>query len=174
MPAACCLNPLVEAAVFEASVESILEEGLGFDRCDVAVVTSIGEGLKLDFLEWDSPEKKALVYRTASDVVLPGGSLVLKAGEPLGPIVAEHCGGALVLFSEDEHDADAQGSIWPQAARRSSLAAEESYLPTGPSETDLALAADRRAGGGSAGGRRGRLGLGARRAEEIAAGLKRA
>lgn len=98
------LNPLVEAAVFEASVDRILEEGLAFDRCDVAVVTSIGEGLKLDFLEWDSPEKKALVYRTACDVVLPGGSVVLKAGEPLGSIVTDHCGGTVVLFSEDDND----------------------------------------------------------------------
>ncbi len=71
------VNPLVEAALFEASAESILQEGLAFDRCNVAVVTSIDEGLKLDFLEWDSPEKKALLYRSASDVVLPGGSLVM-------------------------------------------------------------------------------------------------
>jgi cyanophycin synthetase len=105
------LNPLVEAAVFEASVDRILEEGLAFDRCDVAVVTSIGEGLKLDFLEWDSPEKKVLVYRSASDVILPGGSLVMPAGEALGPLVSQHSGGALVLFAEDEHDASLKAHL---------------------------------------------------------------
>ncbi|MBI3838251.1 MAG: cyanophycin synthetase [Planctomycetia bacterium] len=98
------LNPLVEAAVFETSLESILEEGLGFDRCHVAVVTSIAEGMKLDFAEWDTPEKRSLVYRAVGDVVLPHGTLVLKAGDALGPIVAKHCPGSLVLFSTDEHE----------------------------------------------------------------------
>jgi len=37
------LNPQVEAAVFEAARGGILREGLGFDRCDVAVVTNIGQ-----------------------------------------------------------------------------------------------------------------------------------
>src|SRR5213075_942385 len=37
------LNPEVEAAVFEMGRGGILREGLGFDRCDVAVVTNIGE-----------------------------------------------------------------------------------------------------------------------------------
>ncbi len=105
------LNPLVEAAVFETSLPSILEEGLGFDRCHVAVITSIGEGLKLDFAEWDTPEKKSLVYRAIGDVVLPSGAVVLKAGEALGPIVAQHCPGSLVLFSIDENDAALQAHI---------------------------------------------------------------
>ena len=38
------LNPAVEAAVLETARGGILREGLGFDRCDVAVVTNIGEG----------------------------------------------------------------------------------------------------------------------------------
>src|SRR5690606_5851294 len=37
-------NPLVEAAVFETARGGILRAGLGFDRCDVAVVTNIAEG----------------------------------------------------------------------------------------------------------------------------------
>ncbi len=81
-----------------------MAEGLGFDRCLVAVVTAIDEGVRLDLAEGDAPEKKVLVYRAATDVVLPEGALVLRAGEPLGPIVARHCRGALVLFSADEHE----------------------------------------------------------------------
>ena len=92
-------------------MDRILEEGLAFDRCNVAVVTSIGEGLKLDFLEWDSPEKKVLVYRSASDVVLPGGTLVMRAGEALGSLVSQHSSGARVLFSEDEHDASLKAHL---------------------------------------------------------------
>ena len=36
------INPRVEAAVFETAHGGILREGLGFDRCDVGVVTNIG------------------------------------------------------------------------------------------------------------------------------------
>lgn len=131
------LHPYVEAAVFEASLDGILQEGLGFDRCHVAVVTAIGEGLKLDFAEWDSPEKKALIYRTASDVVLPGGAVVLKAGEPLGSILAQKCGGSLILFSTDErepalaaHRAGGGNAVFARGGRI--------VLAEGRSETDLA------------------------------------
>src|SRR5690606_20293064 len=46
------LHPDVQAAVFEAARGGILREGLGFDRCDVAVVTNMGIGdhLGLDFI----------------------------------------------------------------------------------------------------------------------------
>ena len=37
------LNPKVEAAVLETA-GGILREGLGFDWCDVGIVTNIGEG----------------------------------------------------------------------------------------------------------------------------------
>jgi cyanophycin synthetase len=102
------LNPTLEAAAFEVSLEGILEEGLGFDRCQVAVFTSIGEGVRIDVAEWDTPEKKVLVHRALSDVVLLGGAVVMRAGEPLGSLIAKHCDGSLVLFSLDEHDATLQ------------------------------------------------------------------
>ncbi|MEX0585525.1 MAG: Mur ligase family protein, partial [Pirellulales bacterium] len=38
------MHPSVEAAVLETARGGILRAGLGFDRCDVAVVTNIGEG----------------------------------------------------------------------------------------------------------------------------------
>ena len=38
------LDPAVELGVFEASRKNILREGLGFDRCDVAVVTDVAGG----------------------------------------------------------------------------------------------------------------------------------
>ncbi len=69
------LHPRVERAVFETSLARIPEEGIGFDRCQVAVLTEIGAGVRLDVAEWDTPEKQVLVHRTVSDVVLPGGFL---------------------------------------------------------------------------------------------------
>src|SRR5262249_36564813 len=38
------MNPRVEAAVLETARGGILREGLGFDVCDVGIVTNIGEG----------------------------------------------------------------------------------------------------------------------------------
>ena len=38
------LHPDVDAAVFETARGGILREGLGFDRCSVAVVTNLGAG----------------------------------------------------------------------------------------------------------------------------------
>ena len=105
------LNPLVDAAVVESSLEGIVDEGLGFDHCLVAVITEMGEGLALDLAEWEMPEKRSLVYRAAGDVVLPRGAVVMRAGEPLGPIVAKHCPGAVVLFSDDEHEAELQSHV---------------------------------------------------------------
>jgi cyanophycin synthetase len=83
--------------VLETSFEGILEEGVAFDQCQVAVITSIGAGMKLDFAEWE--ERMVHVHRGISDMVLADGAVVLKAGEPLGSLVIEHCPGAAVLFS---------------------------------------------------------------------------
>ena len=105
------LNPLVDAAVCESTLESIVVEGLGFDHCLVAVITEMGEGYALDLAEWELPEKRSLVYRATGDVVLPRGAVVLKAGEPLGPIVAKHCPGSLVLFSDDEQQAELKAHL---------------------------------------------------------------
>ncbi len=38
------MHPDVDAAVLETARGGLLGEGLGFDRCEVAVVTNIGEG----------------------------------------------------------------------------------------------------------------------------------
>ena len=49
------LNPTVEVAVFETARGGILREGLAFDRCDVAVVTNIGEGDHLGLCDINTP-----------------------------------------------------------------------------------------------------------------------
>jgi len=100
------LNPLVEAAVFETSLERICDEGLGFDRCQVAVVVGVGEGIRLDVAAWDTLDKQTLVHRTVSDVVLPDGYLVMQAGEPLGSLISEKCDGKRILVALDETEAD--------------------------------------------------------------------
>ena len=108
------VNPKVEAAVLECARGGILRAGLGFDRCDVAVVTNIGEGDHLGLSGIETLEKLALVKRTAVDVVLPEGAAVLKADDPLVAEMAPKCPGSVIFFCRDgEHavvkEARAQG-----------------------------------------------------------------
>ena len=48
------MNPGVDFAVLETARGGILRAGLGFDRCDVAVVTNIGEGDHLGLSDIDT------------------------------------------------------------------------------------------------------------------------
>ncbi len=63
------MNPAVEVAVLETARGGILRAGLGFDRCDVAVVTNIGEGDHLGLSDIETLEKLAKVKRTIVDAL---------------------------------------------------------------------------------------------------------
>src|SRR5262249_44892885 len=91
------LNPQVEAAVFETARGGILREGLGFDRCDVAVVTNIGQGDHLGQNYVETLEQMFTVKRCGVDVVLPTGAAVLKADDPLVAEMAPLCAGSVVF-----------------------------------------------------------------------------
>ncbi|MEO6811631.1 MAG: cyanophycin synthetase [Isosphaeraceae bacterium] len=95
------LNPRVDAAVFECARGGILREGLGFDKCSVAIVTNIGEGDHLGLNDIHTLEKLALVKRTPVDVVLPTGTAVLKADDPWVAPMADHCRGTVTFFCRD-------------------------------------------------------------------------
>jgi len=95
------LNPLVEAGVFEAGRGGILREGLGFDRCDVAVVTNIAGADHLGLAYIDTPEQMFTVKRSPVDVVLPTGTAVLKADEQLVADMAELSAGGVIFFARD-------------------------------------------------------------------------
>jgi cyanophycin synthetase len=94
-------NPQVEAAVLETARGGILRAGLGFDRCDVAVVTNIGAGDHLGLCDIDTPAQLARVKRTIVDVVAPSGAAVLKADDPLVADMAASCPGAVVFFARN-------------------------------------------------------------------------
>jgi cyanophycin synthetase len=94
-------NPLVEAAVLETARGGILRAGLGFDVCDVAVVTNIGEGDHLGISDIETPERLAWVKRTLVDAVAKTGAAVLNAADPLTGEMAPHCPGSVVFFGRD-------------------------------------------------------------------------
>ncbi|HEV3162618.1 MAG TPA: cyanophycin synthetase [Isosphaeraceae bacterium] len=97
------LNARVEAAVLETARGGILREGLGFDLCDVAVVTNIGEGDHLGLAGIDTVEQLARVKSTIVDAVMPQGAAVLKADDPLTAAMAKYAKGSLIYFCRDPH-----------------------------------------------------------------------
>lgn len=95
------MNPLVEAAVLETARGGILRAGLGFDQCDVSVVTNIGEGDHLGLSDIDTLEKLARVKRTIVDATSSDGTAVLNAADPLTAEMASHCRGRVLFFAQD-------------------------------------------------------------------------
>jgi cyanophycin synthetase len=95
------LNPRVGAAVLETARGGILRGGLGFDVCDVAVVTNIGSGDHLSMRGIETCEDLARVKRTVVGSVAPTGAAVLNADDPLVAAMAGHCAGKVVYFARD-------------------------------------------------------------------------
>jgi cyanophycin synthetase len=94
-------HPRVEAAVLETARGGILREGVGFDRCDVAVVTNIGEGDHLGLGDIATVEQLASVKRTIVEAVGPNGTAALNAEDPLVLAMAPSCPGSIILFAVD-------------------------------------------------------------------------
>lgn len=92
------LHPQVELAVFETARGGILREGLGFDRCQVAVVTNLGQGDHLGLRGIETVEELARVKQVVVEAVAPTGTAVLNAGDPLAAAMAKQCPGRVVLF----------------------------------------------------------------------------
>ncbi|MBU6385421.1 MAG: cyanophycin synthetase [Planctomycetes bacterium] len=98
------MNPFVEAAVLETARGGILREGLGFDFCDVGIVTNIGEGDHLGLSDIETIEQLAKVKRCIIEAVHKNGFGVLKANDPLTAEMAEKCKGRVIFFAIDEND----------------------------------------------------------------------
>jgi cyanophycin synthetase len=94
------MNPLVDAAVLETARGGILREGLGFDKCDIAVVTNIGEGDHLGLSDIQTLENLAKVKRSIVEALAPTGAAVLNAEDPLVAEMAKHCPGTTVFFAK--------------------------------------------------------------------------
>jgi cyanophycin synthetase len=94
------LNPQVELAVLETARGGILRAGLGFDRCDVAVVTNIGEGDHLGLADIDTTEKLARVKRTLVEATHSHGTAVLNAADALVVEMAEYAPGSVLFFAK--------------------------------------------------------------------------
>jgi cyanophycin synthetase len=96
-------HPDVDAAVLETARGGILREGLGFDRCSVAVVTNIGAGDHLGLNYIHTAEGIARVKRVVVQNVAPDGYAVLNAADPQVAAMALLCPGRIVFFASDRH-----------------------------------------------------------------------
>jgi len=92
------MNPYADAFVFEISEPNVLDEGVLFDRCEVAVVTNLGSG---DHLGKKYVDEIAIAkaVRAPVDIVLPTGHAVLNADDPGVLEMAAHSKGKILLFS---------------------------------------------------------------------------
>ena len=81
----------------------VLREGLGFDRCEVAVVTNIGSGDHLGLNYITTVEDLAVLKRVIVQNVAPTGYAVLNAADPIVTQMAHACPGKVIFFAADRH-----------------------------------------------------------------------
>jgi cyanophycin synthetase len=96
------MHPDVDAAVFETARGGVLREGLGFDRCQVAVVTNMGSGDHLGLNYITTVEDLGVLKRVIVQNVTPGtGFAVLNALDPIVVSMAASCPGQVIFFGAD-------------------------------------------------------------------------
>ena len=93
------LNRSVSAAVIENSSDTILGEGLAYDRCQVGIITNIDAAQHFGKYYIETAEQVCNVLRTQVDVVLSKGVAVLNADDTLVAQMAEYCDGEVMYFS---------------------------------------------------------------------------
>ena len=98
------MHPDVDAAVLETARGGVLREGLGFDRCDVAVVTNIGKGDHLGLSYISTVEDLSVVKRVIVQNVKPDtGYAVLNAADPMVARMGDSCPGKVIYFACDRN-----------------------------------------------------------------------
>jgi cyanophycin synthetase len=95
------MHPDVDAAVFETARGGLLREGLAFDRCDVAVITNVGEGDHLGLSYISTVEDLAVLKSVIVQNVAPHGMAVLNAADPMVARMADACPGSVTFFARD-------------------------------------------------------------------------
>jgi cyanophycin synthetase len=96
-------HPYVDAAVLETARGGMLREGLAFDRCDVAVVTNVGNGdhLGLNFIT--TVEDLAVLKRVVVQNIASHGIAVLNAADPIVAGMAKQCQAEITYFTAERN-----------------------------------------------------------------------
>jgi cyanophycin synthetase len=131
------MNRCIEAAVIENSINTILSEGLGYDRCQVAVVTNIDPAQAFADYYVETAAQIFNVVRTQVDVVLETGVTVLNAADPLVAQMAELCDGEVIFFAQDGRLPVIEAHL-QRGGRAVVLSAGSLVLATGSSQVAVA------------------------------------
>jgi cyanophycin synthetase len=99
------MNRAVDAAVLENGGDTILGEGLAYDRCLIGVITNVDASTHFGRYDIETPEQVFTILRTQVDLVLPGGAAVLNAGHPMLVDMAPLCDGEVIFFATDPEQA---------------------------------------------------------------------
>ena len=97
------LHPEVDAAVLETARGGVLREGLGFDRCQVAVVTNVGAGDHLGLNYITTVDDLAVLKRVIVQNVATDGYAVLNAADPIVAGMSATCPGNVIYFAADRN-----------------------------------------------------------------------
>jgi cyanophycin synthetase len=96
-------DPIVDFAVLECARGGILRAGLGFDQCDISIITNISEDhLGLD--EIQSLEKLARVKGVVARSTSPTGTTILNAEDDLVYAMKDEVDSTVALFSFDNQN----------------------------------------------------------------------
>ncbi|MEO7128436.1 MAG: cyanophycin synthetase [Rhodoferax sp.] len=95
------MNVAVEAAVIENGAETILRDGLSYDRCQVGIVTDMEGAQQLAEFDITAADQLAKVLRTQVDVVLQDGVAVLNAADALVAALAPLCDGEVIFYADN-------------------------------------------------------------------------
>ncbi|HRD93458.1 MAG TPA: cyanophycin synthetase, partial [Accumulibacter sp.] len=95
------MNRAVDAAVLENGSDTILGEGLAYDRCLIGVITNVDAATHFGRFHVDTAEQVFTVLRTQVDLVLPRGAAVLNAAHPMLVEIAALCDGEVIFFALD-------------------------------------------------------------------------
>ncbi|MDO9395167.1 MAG: hypothetical protein Q7T71_01335, partial [Herbiconiux sp.] len=93
------VNRAVQAVVIENGAETILRDGLAYDRCQVGIVTDLDGFETLAEFDITESDQMVKVLRTQVDVVLSEGTAVLNATDPRVAGLAPLCDGAVILYA---------------------------------------------------------------------------
>ena len=96
-------HPEVDAAVLECARGGVLREGLGFDRCQVAVVTNVGAGDHLGLNYITTVDDLAVLKRVIVQNVATDGYAVLNAADPIVAGMSATCPGNVIYFAADRN-----------------------------------------------------------------------
>ncbi len=128
------INRAVQAAVIENGAETILRDGLAYDRCHIGVVTDFDGWQTLAHHDVHESDQMAKVLRTQVDVVLPDGVAVLHAADARVAALAPLCDGAVILYALDGRNEHLVAHR-DKGGRVAFMRDEQIVLATGHSET---------------------------------------